>query len=321
MPDTRENQQVWPQSSEQKPGLGFPNAKMVAAMSLHTGAVLDAEIGNQYDHELTLFRRLTDSFQEGDIVIGDRGFDSWHDVAALKCRGVDTLMRRHARRKIISPSESLKIIGSGDLLIESARPEQRPDHMSLEEWRELPLSIQLRQISFTVEHPGYRPEHITVTTTLTNAEDYPAEKIKMMYLLRWQIEVSLRDMKSTMGMDILRCKSPDMISKEIWMYLIGYNALCYLQVKAAIQEGVSRFRLSFKGCMEVMRSWVIRFRNQKESTRKLLQATLEHMTSNLLPHRPGRVEPRAKKRRPKKVKLMTKPRQDLRDEMVLATPC
>jgi len=318
MPDTKENQKIWPQSSEQKPGLGFPNAKVVASLSLHTGAVLDAEIGNQHDHEITLFRRLSDSFQKDDIVIGDRGFDSWHDVAALKERGVDTLLRSHARRKRIKPSEALKKLGKGDLLIRSPRPVQRPDHMSLEQWHKLPRSILLRQISFTVEHPGYRPEHITVTTTLTDETDYPLEKIKTMYLRRWQIEVSLRDLKSTMGMEILRCKSPEMILKEIWMNLIGYNALCFLQVKAALREGVNRFRLSFKGSLEVMRSWVERFRNPKESPRKLLEKLFTHMTAHLLPIRPGRIEPRVKKRRHRKVRLMTKPRPILRAEMMVA---
>jgi hypothetical protein len=321
MPDTPENQNVWPQSSEQKPGLGFPNAKVVASLSLHTGAVLDAEIGNQHDHELPLFRRLSDSFQKDDIVIGDRGFDSWHDVAALKERGVDTLLRRHVRRKLLKPSEAVKKLGKGDLLIRSPRPVQRPDHLSLEEWHALPRSIQLRQISFTAEHPGYRPEHITVTTTLTDEKAYPLEKIKTMYLRRWQIEVSLRDLKSTMGMEILRCKSPEMILKEIWMNLIGYNALCFLQVKAAVREGVDRFRLSFKGCLEVMRSWVERFRNPKESPRRLLQNLFTHMTAHLLPIRPGRVEPRVKKRRHRKVRLMTKPRPILRAEMMAAKAC
>jgi len=316
MPDTPENQKVWPQSSEQKPGIGFPNAKVVASLSLHTGAVLDAEIGNQHDHEITLFRRLADSFQKEDIVIGDRGFDSWHDVTVLKERGVDTLFRRHARRKLLTPSEALKKLGKGDLLIRSLRPVQRPDHMTLDQWHAMPESILLRQITFTVEHPGFRPETITVTTTLTDEKAYPVEKIKTMYLRRWQIEVSLRDLKSTMGMEILRCKSPDMILKEIWMNLIGYNALCFLQVKAAVREGLDRFRLSFKGCLEVMRSWTERFRDPKESVRILLDNLFTNMTANLLPVRPGRVEPRVKKRRHRKVRLMTKPRPILRAEMM-----
>jgi hypothetical protein len=185
----------------------------------------------------------------------------------------------------------------------------------------MPESILLRQITFTVEHPGYRPETITVTTTLTDEKAYPVEKIKVMYLRRWQIEVSLRDLKSTMGIEILRCKSPEMIRKEIWMNLTGYNALCYLQVQAALREGVARFRLSFKGSLEVMRSWVGRFRNPKESTRKLLSNLLTHMTAHLLPVRPGRVEPRVKKRRHRKVRLMTKPRPILRKEMMAGAPC
>ncbi len=321
MPDTSENQKVWPQSSEQKPGLGFPNAKVVASLSLHTGAVLDAEVGNQHDHEVTLFRRLSDSFQKGDIVIGDRGFDSWHDVATLKTQGVDTVFRRHARRKLLCPSEAEKVLSKEDLIIRSIRPVQRPKHMRLEEYAALPKSILLRQITFTVEHPGFRPETITVTTTLTDEKAYPVEKIKAMYLRRWQIEVSLRDLKSTMGLEILRCKSPEMILKEIWMNLIGYNALCYLQVKAALREGGPRFRLSFKGCLEVMRSWVGRFRNPKESAQTLLRNLLAHMTAHLLPVRPGRVEPRVKKRRHRKVRLMTKPRSILRKEMMTGAPC
>ncbi|WFB37178.1 transposase [Kiritimatiellota bacterium B12222] len=148
MPDTKENQDVWPQSSNQKAGLGFPNAKVVASLSLHTGAVLDAEFGNQHDHEIILFRRLSDSFQKGDIVIGDRGFDSWHDSVELLHKGVDTVFRRHARRSLFKTSEAEKILGKGDLLIASKRPVQAPPHIKKQDWKKLPEELKLRQITF-----------------------------------------------------------------------------------------------------------------------------------------------------------------------------
>jgi hypothetical protein len=321
MPDTEENQEVWPQPSNQKPGLGFPNVKVVASLSLHTGAVLDAEFGNKHENEIILFRRLSDSFQKDDIVIGDRGFDSWHDTISLLQRGVDTVFRRNARRTILKTSEAKKVLGKGDLLIASKRPAQRPPHISLADWKTLPEELLLRQITFTVDRPGFRPSVITVVTTLLDPVDYPTEKIKTMYLRRWQIEVSFRDLKTTMGIDILRCKTPDMIRKEIWMNLIAYNALCYLQVQTAIQKSVERFRLSFKGCMEVLRTWESRFRQLTSSTRIIKQKVFDHMAAILLPIRPDRVEPRVKKRRPKKVRLMTKPRHILRQEMMKGATC
>lgn len=168
-----------------------------------------------------------------------------------------------------------------------------------------------------MEHLGYRPETIIVTTTMTDEKAYPVKKIKAMHLRRWQIEGSLRDLKSTIGMEILRYKSLDMIRKEIWMNLIGYNALCYLQVQAALRKGVSRFRLSFKGCLEVVRSRrVDRFQKPKESHRKLLSTLLSNMTTHLLPVRPRRVEPSVKKQRHRKVRLMTKARSILKAEMM-----
>jgi hypothetical protein len=306
MPDTEENQELWPQPSNQKPGLGFPNVKVVASLSLHTGAVLDAEFGNKHDHELILFRRLSDSFQKGDIVIGDRGFDSWHDSIHLLHKGVDTVFRRHARRTLLKESEAKKVLGDGDLLIASKRPVQPPPHITTPKWKEMPEELLLRQITFTVDRPGFRPSVITVVTTLIDPVAYPTEKIKTMYLRRWQIEVSFRDLKSTMGIEILRCKTPEMILKEIWMNLIAYNALCYLQVQTAIHKKIDRFRLSFKGCLEVLRTWENRFRQTSTAPRALQQKVFDHMSAILLPIRPDRVEPRAKKTTAPKGKINDK---------------
>lgn len=317
MPDTAENQEMWPQPSNQKPGIGFPVMRAVATFSLGSGAILDAETGNLHEHEANLFRRMHPGFTKGDILLGDRGFCGWQSMAELQEEGVDTVFRLHGMRKVVGAKHAEKCLGEGDLLIKQARPYwQAKRGFDKEEWNALPEELVLRQVSFRVDIPGFRSEEVHLVTTLLDTEKYPKELLMRMYLRRWRIEVVFRDIKCSMGWELMRCKSPEMIQREFAMMLIGYNAVRYLQLRAANREGLPLDAISFKSALQVVRIWEKRFRESKGKHRESTDLMLQQIASVLLPYRPGRAEPRVKKRRPKKVRLMAKPRRELKREML-----
>jgi hypothetical protein len=317
MPDTESNQKEWPQPSNQKPGIGFPVMKAVATFSLGSGAILNAETGNLHEHEIMLFRRMYENFTKGDIILGDRGFCGWQTMSELQSKGVDSVFRLHGMRKLVARKDAMEFLAEGDLIIEQVRPYwQKKYGYSKEEWKSFPEKLTLRQISFKVEIPGFRTETIHLVTTLLDAEKYPKEFLMNMYLRRWKIEVVFRDIKCSMDWDLMRCKSPEMVQREFVMMLIGYNAIRYLQLKAANQTDLKIENLSFKSSLQVIRIWESRFRCDKKEHRKTMDLLLEHIVSVVLPVRPNRAEPRVKKRRPKKAKLMTRPRAELKKEML-----
>lgn len=321
MPDTEENQEAWPQPSNQKPGIGFPVMKAVASFSLGSGAILDAETGNLHEHEVSLLRRMYQGFTKGDILLGDRGFCGWQNMAELQEQGVDTVFRLHGMRKVVGANHAEKRLGEGDLLIKQARPFwQAKSGCDKEEWNALPKELLLRQVSFRVDVPGFRSEEVHLVTTLLDPVKYPKELLMRMYLRRWRIEVVFRDIKCSMGWELMRCKSPEMIQREFAMMLIGYNAVRYLQLKAANREGLALDAVSFKSALQVVRIWEKRFRDSKGKHRESMDLMLQQIASVLLPNRPWRAEPRVKKRRPKKVRLMTKPRRELKREMLEKVP-
>lgn len=318
MPDTESNQREWPQPPNQKPGIGFPVLKLVGAFCLETGHALNVEIADLNTHELQPFRAMGDGFAPGDIVIGDRAYCSWYDLHALRVKGVDTVVRLHARREAIPTREARKVLGENDLLVAWDKPIQATSGRTSDEWKALPERLEVRQVTFRVEEKGFRTQSVTLVTTLTDPVRYPVEKLREMYRRRWQVETCFAALKISMGADELRCKSSEMIQKEIWMNLIAYNAIRFLQRKAGGLAGVASWRMSFKGSLEVARVWVTRFGVGRKHHGALRRELYRHLGETMVVERPGRVEPRVKKRRPKKVKLMTKPRRVLRDELMNA---
>ena len=319
MPDTSANQREWPQSAEQAEGIGFPLMKLVGAFSVDTGALLDRQVGNKHDHEICLFREMRDSFQKGDILAADRAFCSYCDLAELKVLGVDMVVRKHQARKEISESEAVRIVSEQDRWVIWRKPQKQPEHLDDEAWERIPKTMRVRQITYRVEQAGFRSRKVVVNTLL-DEEEYDAGDIAEMYRARWMAEVSFRDLKRTINSHVLRCKSPGMIRKELWMNLIVYNAMCFLQMRAAHAMKTDRRLLSFKGCLQVVRAWEHRFRDWRASARKLSRELYEHMVSKLLVIRPDRVEPRVNKRRPKIIRLMMKPRRILREEILATYP-
>jgi len=317
MPDTDENQEKWPQQKHQKPGCGFPQAAICACFNLHDGTLLSHEIGNKKSHELPMLRKQWGIFKPGDIFLGDKGFCSYFDQFSLKDRGVDSVITL-ARRKPVTAAESVKVLGEDDLLIQWKKPVRRNklSSYSQADWEGMPETLLLRQIKVTVKQPGFRVTSFHIITTLLDAEVYPAKEIADLYFQRWDVELFFRDIKTTMGMDILRCKTPEMVRKEILMYLIAYNCIRHLMIEAAEAKGVTLRRISFKGSVQALRQWEPHLNHGKMSRNdciRLLRRLTDSIAGNIAPDRPGRSESRAVKRRPKSYQLLTKPRHEMKE--------
>ncbi len=316
MPDTPENQLVWPQLRSQKPGCGFPQAFICACFCLHSDALLSYELGNKKSHELPMLRKQWDTFQAGDIFLGDKGFCSYFDVSCFKNRGVDSVITL-ARRIPVTETEAVKVLGKDDLLIHWKKPiRTKASSYSQEDWEGMPDTLLLRQIKVTVNQPGFRVSSFYIITTLLAAEEYPASELADLYFQRWDVELFFRDIKTTMVMDILRCKSPDMVRKEILMHLIVYNCIRCLMAEAAEGRDVEVRRVSFKGCVQSLRQWEPHLNQAKISRReqhRLIQLLYDSIADNIVPERPGRSEPRAVKRRPKPYQLLNRPRHEMNE--------
>ena len=323
MPDTPANQVVWPQSSTQKPGCGFPSARVCACFSLESGSLLSYAIGNKKNHELPLLRQQWKIFKPGDIFLGDKGFCSYYDVVKFKEQTVDSVITL-ARRKPVSRSKYLKVLGPNDLLIKWDRPKYTPQlSYTRETMAQLPEELPLRQIQVVVDQPGFRTTGFYIVTTLLDPVKYPSKEIAGLYLKRWDVELFFRDIKITMGMDVLRCQSPDMIRKEILMNFIAYNCVRRLMYEAAEEADLYVRQVSFKGSLQAIRSWSPQFEGDKLSKaerNKLLNDLYGAVTGLPLPQRPGRSEPRCKKRRPKAYQLLTKPRHEMKKTTAQGIP-
>ena len=313
MPDTPENQAAYPQPSEQKKGCGFPVLKLVGVFSLATGLWHLLASGHLRDHERNLFRRLWEEVVlRFDLVVADRGFTSFADMYLLKERGVDTVLRQHQQRK--SDFRKGKRLGRNDHLVQWERPNHRPAWLSPEQFAALPIAWTVREVKLTIAVKGFRTQTYVVVTTLLDPVRYPSSALAELYFLRWSIELRFRDLKCSLGLDVLRCKSPDMIRKELWMQVIAHNLLRALMLKAALTHCQPLARLSFKGTADTVRQWApLLASTVREPARyhSLLRKLIACLAHDLVPLRPGRTEPRAKKRRPKNYQLLTKPRHSM----------
>lgn len=310
MPDTPANQSVYPQSGVQKPELGFPLAMLVALISLSTGAVLRWALGpcrGKHTGEQALFRTLMPYLDAGDVVLADRYHCNYFTVALLVERGVDLVTRQHQRR-ITDFRRGIRL-GRRDQLVQWQRP-QRPSWMDAQTYARMPEWLTLRQ----AEVAGR-----ILVTTLTDARALSARELDALYSRRWQVEVDLRSIKAQMGMDIVRAKSPDMVDKEIAVYLLAYNLVCALMTRAAAGARVLARALSFKGTLQLLLAFQQHLRLSASRSARIMTAHLLGAISMLeLPIRPGRVEPHAIKRRPKAHKLLTVPRRVARAAILRA---
>jgi hypothetical protein len=313
MPDTEENQKIWPQQSGQKPGCSFPQATICACFNLHNGALLSYEVGNKKSHELPMLRKQWNIFKADDIFLGDKGFCSYYDQSNLKDRGVDSIITL-ARRTPVVETEAIKILGENDLLIHWKKPKRNKNSSySQDELEALPEKLLLRQIKVIVNQPGFRCTSFYIITTLLDAKAYPASEIAEIYFQRWDVELFFRDIKTTMDMDILRCKTPEMVRKEILMHLIVYNCIRTLIAEAAKTTALKTRRISFKGSVQALRQWEPYLNSSSQELNRLIQLLYQSIIGNVVIERPGRSEPRAIKRRPKNYQRLNKPRHEMKE--------
>ena len=316
VPDTPANQEEWPQQSQQKEGCGFPTARICACFSLATGGLLSFKVGNKKSAELPLFREQWDTFKKGDVFLGDKGFCSFYDLVNLKKREVDSVITL-ARRIPVSKVDAHQVFTENDLLISWKKPAwNKSSAYTREQWKDLPATLRLRQIHITVDVPGFRTESFYIITTITDPKAHTAEELADLYLQRWNVELYFRDIKTTIGMDILRCKSPEMVHKEIIMHFIAYNSIRMLMYEAAEEREVDVSRLSFKGTLQALRQWEPHLNHAKISKQerfRILSALYDAIADNEVPLRPGRQEPRCVKRRPKPYQLLTSPRHEMKE--------
>jgi hypothetical protein len=317
MPDTPENRAEFPQQKSQKPGVGFPIARACAVLSLATAAIHDVNFGPYQGKETgepALLRDILDAFKTGDVAVFDRYFCSFIMLAMLQKRGVHFCARLHQRR----PSDFRlgRRLGRDDHRVTWTRP-QRPAWMSEELYAQIPETITLREVRFQVTVPGRRVETLIVVTSLIDPQIYPREDIADLYGYRWNAELDIRDIKQTLGLDHLRCKTPEMIRRELLVTLLAYNLVRKLIATAAAVHGKQPRQLGFTlACQTILSSWMLLATGACRDQRDLWRRALERIAANEVANRPGRIEPRVLKRRRHHYPLMQAPRRKLRQALL-----
>ena len=304
--DTEENQAAFPQSSSQKPGLGFPICRVVALLCLGSGALLDAAMGpceGKGSDEQSLLREMLDTLQSGDILLGDAFYATWFLLWELIRGGVDGLFEQHGGRKRSTDFSMGEKLGVRDHLIVLPKP-KKPDWMSQYEYDQAPATLKVRE---------FQAGGKIMVTTFLCPKQTPKKVLKALYRQRWNVELDLRNIKTTLGMEQLRCKTPEMAVKELWVYLLAYNLIRLLMAQAALLADQIPRQLSFKHTVQIWIAWQQRGGGGHDAVS--ITALLVLIAEPRVGLRPGRIEPRARKRRPKPFPLLTKPRQAARDEV------
>jgi hypothetical protein len=313
MPDTPELQKAFGQPPMQQNGCGFPVAHLVSLFHVGTGMLMRVVAAPLRTGDMALAKYLHGELQRGDIVIADRAFGSFGHLAALAAMGAHGLFRvqqtrvvsfrdgrassanrRRQGRHVPAPTGRwVKRLGDADQIVEYVKPRVRPSWLTPEEWRHVPRSILVRELRYSLTASGYRSRTVTLVTTLLDGDRYPKHAIINLYAQRWQVETNIRHLKVTLGMDVLHTKSVDGIHKELAMFAIAYNLVRLVMLEAATRQKVPPARISFVDALR----WLLHAGPNTRLTPLIV-----------LPERPGRCEPRVRKRRPKNYPPMSRPR-------------
>jgi hypothetical protein len=306
MPDTPENRKVYPQPPNQQPGVGFPLARIMALLSLATGACQDLEIAayeGKGTGEKSLFRRMYKTFKPGDVVLVDSLFDDYFLACELRQLGVDLV----AHAKYARLGSELRQSGPEGEILVWQRP-QKPRGMTREKYRSYPEELVMRRVTVDAREQNNRVEQFEVITTILDVS-IDGKQIGDLYDRRWQGEVDLRSIKSTMQMDVLRCRTPEMVHKEIWTHMLAYNLLRTVMAVAAHENDLEPRQVSFKGAKQAVTAFAPKIEAARPADRRtLIDALLTMIAYHRVGDRPGRWEPRARKRRAKKAAPLTQPR-------------
>jgi len=312
--DTPENQEEYPQNPAQAEGLGFPILRCASLISMTTGLLVDLAIGpycGKESGETALLRQLLDNLQPGDVLVADSYYCSYWIIAACKMRGVEIVMKNHHKRD--DRPAGARRLNKRERLMVWELP-QRPDWMSPEEYAQQPATIEVRLVDIEVKKAGFRPDSFTVATTITDRKLYTAAWIGSVYESRWLVELDIRSIKCSLGMDTLRAKTPAMVRTELWSCLLAYNLIRVKMLQSSAASGRAPRSLSFTTTLQLLgTNWLLCA--VVGVTSELSALGQAASSSERVGHRPGRVEPRKNKRRPKLIALMTKPRQECRAEL------
>jgi hypothetical protein len=287
MPDTPQNQAVYPQPSTQATGVGFPLARLVVVICLATGAALDAAIGphsGKGSGELGLIRRLFEGFGPGDVMLADALYCNYFLIATLMAKGVDVLFEQNGARN--TDFRRGKSLGTRDHIVRWAKPVARPQWMTPEQYARFPDELRVREVKVA---------HQVLVTTLLEHRDVSKDDLSALYARRWNVELDLRNLKTTTGMDVLSCLTPQMNEKQLWVHLLAYNVIRLLMAQAASNAGIDPRNLSFKHTVQLWTEWVSRGLSVTKDCGHLFTLIAQCKVGN----RPGRIEPRMRKRRPK----------------------
>lgn len=320
MPDTPENQREYPQPDTQKPGLGFPHARIAAVFSLACGAILDLGIcryAGKGQSELGMLRTLWNMFVPGDVLLADRLMCAWTEMVMLKQRGVDCVCRFTSHRK--ADFRRGKRLGPRDHIVEWLKP-TKPRTMDYQTFSKLPDFLLVREVRVLVEEPGFRTIVLVIATTLLDTDVFTKADLAQLYRARWNAELDLRSLKQTMRMEILRCKTPELVRKEIWTHLLGYNLIRTIIAQAAIKRGLSPRSISFKGAVQTLEAFqpmiAIQCDDDPLFRIRVYQQLLDAIAMHRVADRPDRFEPRLRKRRPKHYGFLRKPRHLTKLQMI-----
>ncbi len=314
MPEPKKNQEDYPQPSSQKEGCGFPLAKLGVLFSIATGAVVDIVIDIYRTHDVKLARCLYHFLNPGDVFLSDRACCSYADICFLKNQDCDAVVRLHKSRK--QQLKKGKRIGSCDRLVTWAKPKSKPPGLSTEEFESLPENLTVREVHYYICIPGWRTKEVTVITTLLDAQVYPVKELVKIYEFRWDVELDLRHIKTSLGMALLRGKTPEMVRKEIYVHLLAYNLLRTVMWQAGIAHAVDSLRISLQETRHHLQNFVSELKDVSlKKRKKLFQIMLNLIAHKPLKKRVGRFEPRVKKRRPKSYPLMQEPRSILKQKI------
>jgi hypothetical protein len=321
MPDTPENRAEYPLTYNQKPGTNFAIARLGAIISLSCGAILDLGIcryAGKGQGEVSLLRRLRDALRPGDVLPGDRRMSNWVGIYLLKQKGIDTVSRLNKAVREADFREGTRL-GKDDHLVCWKKPTSIRS-VDRETYRSLPDSITTREVRSRVEQPGFRTRSIVVVTTLLDPEQVTRDDLAAVYRARWNNELDLRSIKVTLQMDMLRCKTPELVRKEIWTHVLDYNLIRTVMAQAAAGEGVSPRSISFKATLQVLEAFrpLIAYQAHRGAGRRaaLYQQVLLAIAVHRVADRPDRFEPRMAKRRPKRYDRLTMPRQEIKRKML-----
>jgi hypothetical protein len=318
MPDTPANQAEYPQQSSQKKGVGFPIARACAILSLATACAMNLAVGpyaGKETGETALLRSMFHSLLAGDVVVADRFYCSFMMIALLFGRGVDVCARLHQRRH--ADFRRGKRLGKYDHLTEWTRP-AKPSWMDDATYASIPEKLVLREVRFEVFQPGCRVKVLTIVTTLMDPEAFSAEEIAQLYGYRRHSELDIRAIKQSLHLDHVRCKTPEMVRKELRTTLLGYNLVRTTAAAAAVLHDKQPRQISFTGtCQHLLKSWMPLSLGDlpAEVALDLCQTLLERISHVVVANRPGRIEPRVLKRRRHRYPLMREPRAKLRHQL------